>query len=183
MNRTPLVVAVAGSRSRDSSTRAALQRALDAAADAGADTEMLHLGALDLPLYDPDRDLDEQGDAAHAVARTDAADALLVGSPVYHGSYSSAFKSWHDFCGSDEFEDTVVGIVAVAGGSNYGTTLEHMRSTLRHVGAHVVSEQVGVPHGDAEGVADRLDALGRTVVADARLRQAPVPEAESAADD
>ena len=172
MDRSPLVVGVCGSRRRESHTRSALRHALDAAADAGAETEMLDLGAIDLPLYHPDKDLDEQGDAAEAVALTDRADALIVGSPVYHGSYSSTFKNWHDYCGSDEFDDTVAGLIAVPGGSNYEATLEHMRSTLRHVHAHVVSEQVGIPHGDVAAVTDRLDTLGHTVVEAARMRRA-----------
>ncbi|MFB6119780.1 MAG: NADPH-dependent FMN reductase [Halobacteriaceae archaeon] len=172
MDGSPLVVGVCGSRRRDSHTRSALRHALDAASDAGADTELLDLGAVDLPLYHPDKDLAEQGDAEAVVALTDRADALLIGSPVYHGSYSSTLKNWHDYCGSDEFDDTVAGLVAVAGGSNYEATLEHMQSTFRHVHAHVVSEQVGVPHGDVAAVADRLDTLGRTVVEAVRMRRA-----------
>jgi len=168
MDRPPFVVGVCGSRRHESHTRAAVRRALDAAADAGAETDLLDLGAVDLPLYHPDRDLDEQGDAADAVALTDRADALLVGSPVYHGSYASTLKNWHDYCGSDEFDDTVVGLLAVAGGSNYAVTLEHMRSTFRHVHADVVSEQVGVPNGDVADVADRLDDLAHEVVAATR---------------
>ena len=54
------IVAVSGSRSADSTTRAALEIALDAAADAGAETGMIDLGAVDLPLYNPDED--GQGD-------------------------------------------------------------------------------------------------------------------------
>jgi len=182
MDSDPRVAAVCGSRSADSATRVALRHALEAAADAGATTDLIDLGAVDLPLYHPDRDDADSGDAVAVLERTAAADAVLVGSPVYHGSYASAFKSYHDYCGSDEFEDTVVGLVAVAGGSNYGRTLEHMRSTLAHVGADVLSEEVGVPSGSSavadgrvvdEDVADRLDSLARSAVARVAAHRGP----------
>ncbi|MFC6726455.1 NADPH-dependent FMN reductase [Halobium palmae] len=138
------VVAVCGSRREGSYTRSALWYALDAAAEAGAEVDYVDLGDpdLDLPLYHPD--LDEQGDSAELMERMRAADGVLLGSPVYHGSYSSTFRSFHDYCSFDEFEDTVVGLLASAGGGTYSTTLDHMRSTVRGVHGWVLPHQVGI---------------------------------------
>jgi NAD(P)H-dependent FMN reductase len=159
------VVAVCGSRRAESYTRAALRHGLDAAADAGAETGMVDLGAVDLPLYHPDRG--EQGESVALKRRVRAADGVLVGSPVYHGSYSSAFKSFHDYCGSDEYEETVVGLLATAGGGSYGATLEHLRATIRGVHGTVVPRQVGIR--DAAGKFDRRD--GRRVLTDEGIRE------------
>ena len=165
------VVAVCGSRRDGSYTLKALDVALGAAHEAGAETAMLDLGTADLPLYHPDRD--GQGDSERLTRRVRESDAVVLGSPVYHGSYSSAFRNFHDYCGFDEYEDTAVGLVAVAGGGSYGATLEHMRSTVRGVHGYVVPRQVGIRRGSDKfqdgalvdrDIEDRLVALGEAVV-------------------
>ncbi|MEZ3116459.1 NADPH-dependent FMN reductase [Halobaculum sp. MBLA0147] len=146
MTETPRVIAVCGSRREGSYTRSALHYALDAAAAAGAETDFLDLGdpELELPLYHPDWDAEGTGDVAAALERVRRADGVLLGSPVYHGSYSSTFRSFHDWCSFDEYEDTVVGLVATAGGGSFGSTLDHMRITIRGVHGWVHPKQVGI---------------------------------------
>ena len=51
MTATPLVVGVAGSRRDGSYTLKGVRRALAAAEAAGAETDLVDLGAVDLPLY------------------------------------------------------------------------------------------------------------------------------------
>jgi azobenzene reductase len=169
------VVAVSGSRRANSSTRKSLEVVLSAARAAGADTDIVNLARVDLPLYHPD--IDEQGDSGRLTSRVRAAEAVVIGSPVYHGSYSSTFRNFHDYCSKDEYEDTAVGLVATAGGGSYGATLEHLRSTVRGVHGHTVPEQVGLRgasgkfDGDRLTDADtrrRLEELGEAVVAEAR---------------
>jgi NAD(P)H-dependent FMN reductase len=187
MQDAPLVAAVSGSRREGSHTQTALRHARDAAAAAGAETDFIDLGDVDLPLYHPDADDEEQGEAAALKARVRAADGVILGSPVYHGSYSSTFKNFHDFCSFDEFEDTVVGLLAVAGGGTYSSTLDHMRVTVRGVHGLVIPHQVGIRGAydafDDDGeftdadLAERVQELGREVTAHARVLP---PEADSA---
>ncbi|WP_144904989.1 NADPH-dependent FMN reductase [Halobellus captivus] len=169
------VVAVSGSRRERSYTKKSLQVVLDAVDGGDVRTELIDLGTADLPLYHPD--IDEQGDSADLKKRVRDAEAVLLGSPVYHDSYSSTFRNFHDYCSKDEFEDTAVGLVATAGGGSYGATLEHMRSTVRGVHGHTVPEQVGIRRasrkydGDTltdEGIRARLEELGAAVVGEAR---------------
>jgi NAD(P)H-dependent FMN reductase len=168
------VVAVNGSLRAGSYTYTALERVLDAAAAADATTDVVDLRRVDLPLYDPD--VGDAGDAAALKRRLRAADGVVLGSPVYHGSYSAAFRNFHDYCGFDEYEDTAVGLVASAGGGSYGSTPDHMRATVRGVHGFVVPEQVGLrrassrfeTRGDErvlvdDDLGDRLAALGRRV--------------------
>jgi len=173
------VVAVCGSLRDGSYTRTALQHALRGAAEAGAETELVDLNEVDLPLYDPDED--DQGDSEEVRWVVREADGVVLGSPVYHGSYSSAFRNFHDYCSFDEFEDTAVGLLATAGGGSYGVTLDHMRSTVRGVHGWVVPHQVGV--GGASGAFDddgefhdddlreRTEKLGRVVTEHAERLQ------------
>lgn len=137
------VVAVSGSRREGSHTRTALKHALAAAERAGADTDLIDLGAVDLPLYHPDEEA--QGDSAELVRRVREADGVILGSPVYHGTFSSTLKNFHDFCSGDDYENTVVGLLTVAGGASYGATLEHMRATVRNVHGWALPQQVGIP--------------------------------------
>ena len=156
------IVAISGSRRETSTTRAALRVALDAAADAGAETGMIDLSRVNLPLYHPNED--EQGDSERLKRRVREADGVIAGSPVYRGSYSSTFKNFHDFCGSEEYEHTAVGLLATAGGGSYGGALEHLRSTFRNVHAWVVPHEVGIRGASSEIDADggfRDDDLGR----------------------
>ncbi|WP_418285488.1 NADPH-dependent FMN reductase [Halorubrum sp. DTA46] len=173
------IVAISGSRRDGSTTRAALRVALDAAVDAGADTDLIDLGAVDLPLYHPNEDV--QGDSEGLTRQVREADGVLAGTPVYRGSYSSTFKNFHDFCGSEEYANTAVGLLATAGGGSYGGTLEHLRSTFRNVHAWTVPHEVGIRGAssaiDDEGrfrdddLRERTERLGRIVVEHAeRLR-------------
>jgi NAD(P)H-dependent FMN reductase len=194
MTGTPLVVGVSGSRRDGSHTLKGIKLALAGAEAEGAETDLIDLGDVDLPLYHPDRDASDSGDAIELMARVRAADAVIVGSPVYHGSYSSTFRNFHDYCGFDEFEDTVVGLLVVAGGGTIATTLDHMRVTMRGVHAHVIPGQVGIRNASSkfqsdgsmsdENIADRIDALAEDVVEEARIRMAArdQPEATSAND-
>jgi len=168
MPETPHVVAVCGSRRAGSYTRAGLRYALAGAAAAGAETELLDLGdpELEFPLFHPDRDAATAGDVADGLQLVRRADGLLLGSPVYHGSYSSAFRSFHDWCSFDEYEDTAVGLLATAGGGSYASTLDHMRSTVRGVHGWVVPHQVGIRNAASRFESRPTDATDATDATD-----------------
>ncbi|GAB3036195.1 NADPH-dependent FMN reductase [Natronobiforma cellulositropha] len=147
MGDTRLVLALCGSLRDASTTRLALEHALDAADEAGAATELIDLREWDLPLFDPD-DRD-RGDAARLKARVAEADAVLFGTPVYHGMISSALKNAFDYLGKDEFEGTTVGLLATAGGGSYAATLEHLRTGVRTVHGWTLPHEVGIRRASA----------------------------------
>ena len=194
MRRRPKVVAVCGSLRDESHTRTTLRHVLTAVEDAGAEAELIDLQEWDLPLFDPD--YDEQGDSEEIMQITRETDAVVLGSPVYHGSYSSALKNYLDYCGFDEFEDTTVGLVAIAGGGTFGPTLEHMRAVCRGVHAWVLPRQVGVrkaydafdDNGEFEdaNLAERVETLGREIVEYADITPEKLPaewQSSACADD
>jgi NAD(P)H-dependent FMN reductase len=206
MSDEPRVVGISGSLRDGSYTETALTHALLAAEDAGATTELVDLRAYDLPLFDPDLEDEAQGDAVLLKRNVREADGVVLGSPVYHGSYSSAFRNVHDYCGFDEYEDTVVGLLVVAGGGTIASTLDHMRVTVRGVHGWVVPHQVGIRNAsrqfeDAEeplgsladgtpvetrfvdeGMRERVTKLGRQVVENLRTGS-PGGAASASADD
>jgi len=180
----PHVVALCGSLREDSYTRKALRIALDEAETRGASVDLIDLRELDLPLFDgDDRDA---GDAAELRERVSRADAVVLGTPVYHGSYSSVLKTALDYCGFDEFENTTVGLLCVAGGSFPITSLDHLRSVARSLDAWVVPHQVALPKArskfdgerlrEADDV-ERVRTLGQRVVEYANIEpDPPCPE-------
>jgi len=176
------VVALSGSLREQSKTRLALQRALEAAGRAGASTELVDLRAYELPVFDADRDREQAGDAEIVAERLGEADAILLGSPMYHGSYSSPLKTALDYCGFAEFEDKTVGLVAVAGGAFPVTALEHLRSICRALNAWVIPHQVAIANAHSafeDGsfveptLEDRVVTLGRQAVQYATIEPDP----------
>jgi len=115
MSTSPHVAGVCGSLRDASYTRIALDHALTAAADRGASTALVDLREYDLPVFDANHR--DAGDAERLQETIQRADSVLLGSPMYHGSYSSALKNALDYCGFDEFENTTVGLLAVSGGA------------------------------------------------------------------
>jgi NAD(P)H-dependent FMN reductase len=111
------------------------------------------------------------------------ADAVLLGTPVYHGSYSAPLKNALDYCGFDEFEHTTVGLLAVAGGSFPTSALEHLRSVCRALNAWVLPHQAALPRVSSqfrdgelvdETMADRVDTLGVRLVEYANIQPDPM---------
>ena len=180
MSDSPHVVGVAGSLRDASYTRLAVGRALDGVRRAGGTAELLDLREYTLPTYDADRST--AGDADAFTARIREADAVVLGTPMYHGSYSSTLKTALDYCGFDEFEDVTVGLLAVAGGGFPVTALEHLRSVCRALNAWVIPHQVALPEvsdqfDDGEFVDDDLErrtlVLGRRAVQYADIEPDP----------
>jgi azobenzene reductase len=184
MSGRPTVVAISGSLREGSYTKRALARALATAEEAGAETELIDLREWDLPLFDPDDR--EMGDSERLKETVKGADALLLGTPVYHGTISSALKNALDYCGFEEFEETTVGLLATAGGGGYGRTLEHLRTSVRTIHGWCLPHEVGIRKAydqfddDGEFVDPELEArvakLGRMAVEYAFIEPTPVTE-------
>ena len=180
MADAPHVVAICGSLRDESYTRASLAVSLAAAERAGASTELIDLRELELPMFDADDD--EAGDAPELTRRVREADAILLGTPMYHGSYAAPLKNALDYCGFDEFENKTVGLLAVAGGRFPVSALDHLRGVCRALNAWVLPYQAVVPlayqaiedgevvDGDLE---ERVAALGRRLVQYATIEPDP----------
>ena len=176
----PTVVAICGSLRDGSYTRTALRHALDAAEERGAATELVDLREFDLPVFDPDDE--DAGDAVRLREQVRGADAVILGSPMYHGSYAAPLKNALDYCGFDEFENKTVGLLAVSGGGFPITALEHLRSVCRALNCWVIPHQAAVPKArnvvengaiTDEGIDERVARLGEEAVQYANIEPDP----------
>lgn len=164
----PFVVGVCGSLSDDSYTRTALEYALDGARRAGAGTELIDLREYDLPIYDSDDP--DAGDAPEIKRLLDAADGILLATPMYHGTFSSPTKTVLDYAGSDQFGGKPVGLLAVSGGSFTRQALSHLRLACVSIDANVLTYQVAVPNASSQFREDPSAPLDDRAFVDPDLR-------------
>jgi len=146
----PTIVGLGGSLRKGSTSRAALQRALSGAAAAGADTTLLDLRELELPIYDPDDDEPTEG-AATLIESCHAADGLLWSSPLYQGTISGAFKNaldWLHVLGRRDppyLHDKVIGLISAAGGTQGLQAINTMEFSARALRGWAVPYVVPIP--------------------------------------
>jgi FMN reductase len=176
---TLTIVGLGGSLARVSRSRAALRTALEGAARAGADTQLLDLRELDLPLYDPDHE-EPTGAAATLIESCYAADGLIWSSPMYQGTISGALKNaldWLHPLGRRDppyLHDKVIGLISAAGGMQGLQAINTMEFAVRALRGWAVPYVVPVASAarvfdsagqiQDEGVELQLTTLGAEVV-------------------
>ncbi|MDP9387474.1 MAG: NAD(P)H-dependent oxidoreductase [Actinomycetota bacterium] len=177
------IVGLGGSLREHSSSLSALRLALESAAAAGAEVELLDVRALDLPPYLPGPPPPHPALARFAEA-TGGADGMIWSSPLYHGTVSGAFKNALDWLQLLADRDPPfltgmpVGLLATAGGVQGLQAINTMEFVVRALRGWTVPFVVpvarawqafshdGAPQDAA--VAGQLAMLGREVVAGAR---------------
>jgi FMN reductase len=192
------IVGLGGSTATISSSRAALQTALEGAAAAGAETELLDIRELALPVYNPD-EAEPTESATRLIETSYAADGMLWSSPMYQGTISGAFKNaldWLHGLGDREppyLADKVVGLISAAGGTQGLQAINTMEFSIRALRAWAVPYVVPVAgaarvfdesgHVEDGAVELQLKTLGSEVVRVADLfvtRESPDHETECA---
>jgi FMN reductase len=173
------IVGLGGSLASVSRSRAALQIALEGAASAGADTQLLDIRQLDLPMYNPEND-DPTESAETLIESCYAADGLLWSSPMYQGTISGALKNaldWLHVLGKREppfLHDKVIGLISAAGGTQGLQAINTMEFSVRALRGWAVPYVVPVaaaarvfdPEGriQDQGIELQLTTLGGEVV-------------------
>jgi FMN reductase len=141
---TTRLVAVVGSVTPPGRLNRAIELALELArAQPGCEAALVNLADYRIAFADG-RPLDQLGDdSARVVGEIAAADAVLMASPVYRGSYTGALKNLLDLTPVDALRNKPVGIVAM------GATLHHylgvdgqLRGVLAWFGALVLPTSV-----------------------------------------
>ncbi|HZP61882.1 MAG TPA: NADPH-dependent FMN reductase [Terriglobales bacterium] len=189
------VVGLGGSLAKLSTSLAALRIALEGAAEAGAQTELLDIRELALPMYDP-----EDGNPPTSVVKLcDAvyrADGLLWSSPMYNGTISGSFKNaldWLKLLGDRKpayLTDKVVGLISTAGGVQGLQAVNTMEFVVRALRGWAVPLVMPIAQSwkvfDQQGasidkqVTEQLHALGREVArASCQFALAPPTKADA----
>ena len=156
------IVGLGGSLASVSKSRAALQRALEGAASAGAETLLLDIRELALPMYNPDDD-EPTDDAARLIESCYSADGMLWSSPMYQGTISGALKNaldWLHVLGKRDppyLHDKVIGLISAAGGTQGLQAINTMEFSVRALRGWAVPYVV--PVASAARVFDRTGQI------------------------
>jgi FMN reductase len=183
------VVGLGGSLAAQSNSLAALKVALEGAREAGAETELLDIRELNLPMYAPD--IADVPESVERLCRmVHEAQGLLWSSPLYHGTISGSFKNaldWLQLLSDREpayLTDKVVGLISTAGGTQGLQAVNTMEFIVRALRGWAVPLVIPIPQAwrifDKEGhlqdakVTEQLHALGHEVTRAARHFSAKV---------
>ncbi len=191
-----MVVGLGGSLCQRSKSLAALQIALEGAAEAEAQTELFDVRSLSLPMYNPE--IENPPDSVLRLCEAlYAADGLIWSSPMYNGTVSGSFKNaldWLHLLGDRNppfLTDKVVGLISTAGGVQglqAVNTMEFIVRALRGWAVPLVMpiaqawkafDRNGAPQDG--GLTEQLHALGREVArAACRFALEPPTRADAA---
>lgn len=129
------IVGIGGALRPGSTSERVLRHAVRAAAELGAETDLIVAAELDLPMYEPGRQQPEG--ALRLLDAVRRADGLIVSSPAYHGGISGLLKNALDYLeelAADPrpyLHGKAVGcVVASAGWQAGATSLTSLRSTV-----------------------------------------------------
>ncbi len=169
------VIALCGSLRPESTTRKALEIALQGAEETGAETQLIDLREYELIFCDGKED--ENGyppDVARLRDDVRNAQGIILGTPEYHSSFSGVLKNALDLMSFKEFEGKMIGLLGTSGGSLGAiNALNGLRTIGRSLHAWVLPEQVSISaawkafNDDSSlkdaGVDKRVRELGRQV--------------------
>src|SRR6266481_8294540 len=140
------VAGISGSLRTGSYTRRAVECALQGAAEAGAQTQLIDLSEYTLIFRDGKDETRYPDDVFRLRRDVKQATGVILGTPEYHGSFSGVLKNSLDLMGFDEFEGKMIGLVGVSGGRmGAHDALNTLRSVGRALHAWVIPEQASVP--------------------------------------
>jgi NAD(P)H-dependent FMN reductase len=177
------VAALCGSLRENSLTAAALRIALEGAKQFGATVEFVDLRDYHLPFHaGVTGSHDSSVDVMRLKHLAKASDAVILGTPEYHGSFSGVLKNALDFLTFDEMEGKMIGLVGVSGGAMGAfDALNGLRSVGRALHAWVLPQQVAIPEAfkvfDGDGrildpeLAQRLRTVGTEAARFAHLHK------------
>lgn len=98
-----------------------------------------------------------------------SADGIILGSPLYHGSYSGVLKNALDNLPFDAFRNKPIGLVSNGSGvRNSSHPCEHLRLVVRALYGYVLQSQIGTGNEDYQWTTDGFVIINEEI----RLRAA-----------
>ena len=124
------ILGVAGSMRKDSHGTKILKIVLNIATSKyEAQTNLLELRKVNMPLYNPDLSIQSDINMKKATEQVNWADAFILVSPDYHGSMSGSMKNFLDYYW-EEFAGKTFGYICTSHEKGL-TVMDQMRTTVR----------------------------------------------------
>ena len=160
------ILGVASSMRESSYSTRVLKLALEKTEKRGAETKLLDLRELQLPMYHPEQNSSPELDKVTEYVKW--ADAFVLASPDYHGSMSGVMKNFLDFFWSD-FAGKTFGYICASHEKGL-TVMDQMRTAVRQCngwsmpyGISVNSDQDFDKQGNitSENILSRIETIAR----------------------
>ncbi|MEJ2115975.1 MAG: NAD(P)H-dependent oxidoreductase [Gammaproteobacteria bacterium] len=122
-------------------TLVAIEKALDFAYqyDDSINIEALNVGEYDMQFCDGRDPSKYEGDSKLIIDKIVEADALIIGTPMYRGSYTGLLKNVFDLIPNDALMGKPVGLIATGGSDHHYLALEHeLKPILGFFNAHAI---------------------------------------------
>lgn len=168
------LVGISGSLTVRSKTLIAVEHALEHARSECPDVsaEAISLREYDLQFCDGREPSQYRGDTRRVIDLIVEAEAVIIGTPMYRGSYTGALKNVFDVLPNDALEGKPVGLIATGGTDHHFLAIEHeLKPVMGFFRAHVLPGSVYANNGHYsesaladEGIRERLQQLARSVV-------------------
>ncbi len=168
------IVLISGSMSNYSNTKAVLQYIGGIINERNISVKVLSVKELDLALFDPDSHQEEYIQKKLEVIKN--SDAIVFGSPEYHGSFTGAMKNLLDYMTINDLKGKVVGLISTAGSSRCGiNTLNSLRLVLRNFHTNIINTQMTISEEEIEdlngSVGNRIHCFVNELVSEIHMRR------------
>jgi chromate reductase len=186
-NRTPRVLALAGSLRKDSYNKKLIRVGAEALRRAGAEVDLLELNDVAMPLYDGDLEAASglPPGAVEFKKRLAMADGFMFSSPEYNYSIPGTFKNAIDWASrgeEDVFSGKVGALMAASPGNAGGMRMiPHLRQVLTALEALLLPGQVTLAKAAeafkedgtlvSERNAKQVEALAEALIKELTLRR------------
>ena len=168
-----MLLGISGSLTKGGSTRTVINAALQGAAARYPQlkTEVIDLRDVKLSFCDG-RPLSEYtDDTPQVVAKIQAADAYIIGTPIYRGSYTGSLKNLLDHVPVEAMMGKVAGLIATAATDHHYLSIDQeLRPVLMWFNVHLVPGSVYVRSNQLQGntisdeqIHEHLRLLGEAV--------------------
>ena len=168
------LLGISGSLTAGGSTRTVVDAALAAAQEHTPDitTDVIDLRDVTISFCDGRPPEDYPDDTPRALERISAADAYIIGTPIYRGSYTGALKNLLDHIPVEAFMGKVAGLVGNAYTDHHYLSIDQeLKPVLAWFNMHIVPGSVYVRADQMQGgeitdarVRDHLRQLGEAVI-------------------
>ena len=168
------LLGISGSPTAASKTLIAVRRAVDHAQATWPEISagVVNIRDHDVQFCDGRDPSHYAGDTRWIIDRVVEADALIIGTPMYRGSYTGLLKNLFDVIPNDALHGKAVGLIATGGTDHHYLAIEHeLKPVIGFFSGHAIPGGVYAnnehyANGDLvdEGVLDRLAALAEAVV-------------------
>lgn len=121
------VLGLCGSPTKPSKTLLAVQKAIDyaIATDPSVSAEVINIRDYDVVFCNGKDPATYEGDTQQIIQKIAASDALIIGTPMYRGSYTGILKNIFDILPNDALIGKPVGIIATGGSDHHFLAIEH----------------------------------------------------------